>query len=67
MAQQCYQLATKPSLEAFPLASLEVQKQGANPEPIDQVQTMQIFGDKVVRIGSELEQDIKEDISKVLT
>ena len=26
MAQQYYQLATKPSLEAFPLASLEVQK-----------------------------------------
>ena len=26
MAQQCYQLATKPSLESFPLASLEVEK-----------------------------------------
>ena len=26
IAQQCYQLATKPSLEAFPLASLEVEK-----------------------------------------
>ena len=26
MAQQCYQMATKPSLEAFPLASLEVDK-----------------------------------------
>ena len=37
MSQQCYQMATKPSLEAFPLASLEVEKQGANLEPIDQV------------------------------
>ena len=35
MAQQYYQLATKSSLEAFPLASLEVEKQGANPEPVD--------------------------------
>ena len=35
MAQQCYQMTTKPSLEAFPLASLEVDKQGANPEPVD--------------------------------
>ena len=35
MAQLCYQLATKPSLEAFPLASLEVEKQGAKPEPVD--------------------------------
>ena len=26
MAQQCYQLATKPSLEAFPLASLKAEK-----------------------------------------
>ena len=26
MSQQCYQLATKPYLEAFPLASLEVEK-----------------------------------------
>ena len=26
IAQQCYQLATKPSLEAFPLASFEVEK-----------------------------------------
>ena len=26
MAQQCYQMATKPSLEAFPLAFLEVEK-----------------------------------------
>ena len=35
MAQQCYQLATKPSLEAFPLASLEVEKHGANLELVD--------------------------------
>ena len=42
MAQQCYQMATKPSLEAFPLASLEVDKQGAKPVPVDQVQTLQI-------------------------
>ena len=28
---------------------------------------MQISGDKVVRIGSELEPDVKRDISKVLT
>ena len=47
MAQQCYQLATKPSLETFPLASLEVKKQGANLEPVDQVQTLQISGEKV--------------------
>ena len=40
MAQQCYQLAAKPYLEAFPLASLEVEKQGGNLEPIDQVQTL---------------------------
>ena len=26
MSQQCYQLATKPSLEAFPLASFKVEK-----------------------------------------
>ena len=51
MAQQYYQLATKPSLDAFPLASLEVEKQGANPKSVDQVQTLQISGDKVVRIG----------------
>ena len=37
MAQQCYQMATKPSLKAFPLTSLEVDNQGANPEPVDQV------------------------------
>ena len=66
MAQQCYQLATKPSLEAFPLASLEVEKQGANPEPVEQVQTLHISREKVVRIGLELESDIKEEINKVL-
>ena len=37
MSQQCYQMATKPPLEAFPLASLDVEKQGANPEPVEQV------------------------------
>ena len=51
----------------FPLASLEVEKQGANPEPIDQVQTLQISKEKIVRVGLELEPDIKEDISKVLS
>ena len=40
MSQQCYQMATKPPLEAFPLASLEVEKQGASPEPVDQVQML---------------------------
>ena len=40
MAQQCYQLATKSFLEAFPLASLEVEKQGANPESADEVHTL---------------------------
>ena len=35
MAQYCYQMATKPSLEAFPLAFLEVDKQGANPKPVN--------------------------------
>ena len=40
MSQQCYQIATKPSLEAFPLASLEIEKQGANPEPVEQVQML---------------------------
>ena len=67
MAQQCYQMATKPSLEAFPLASLEVEKQGANPEPVDQVQTLWILREKAVRVGSELKPNIQEDISKVLT
>lgn len=37
MAQQCYQLVVKPSLEVFPLASLETEKQGTGPEPVDQV------------------------------
>ena len=60
-------MATKPSLEAFPLASLEVEKQGANPEPVDQVQTLQISREKTVRVRLELEPNIKEDISKVLT
>ena len=46
MSQQCYKIATKPSLEAFPLASLEIEKQGANLELVEQVQTQQIFGDK---------------------
>ena len=67
MSQQCYQMATKPPLEAFPFASLKVKKQGANPEPFDQVQMLHILGDKAVRIGSELEPDVKNDISKVLT
>ena len=67
MAQQCYQLAAKPYLEAFPFASIEVEKQEANSEPIDQVQTIQISKEKVVRVGLEIEQGIKEDISKVLT
>ena len=60
-------MATKPPLEAFPLASLEVEKQGASSEPIEQVQTLQISGDKAIRIGSELEPDVKDDVSKVLT
>ena len=67
MSQQCYQIATKPSLEAFPLSSSEIEKQGANLEPVEQVQTHQISGDKAVRIGSELEPNVKRDISKVLT
>ena len=49
MSQQCYQMATKPSLEAFPLVSLEVKKQGANPEPVDQVQKLHISGDKAIK------------------
>ena len=40
MAEQCYQLTTKPYLKAFPLASFEVEKQGANPELVDQVHTL---------------------------
>ena len=67
MSQQCYQIATKPSLEAFPLDSLGMEKQGANLEPVEQVQTQQISGDKALRIGSELELDVKTDICKVLT
>ena len=35
ISQQCYQMATKPPLEVFPLASLEVEKQGASPEPVE--------------------------------
>ena len=60
-------MATKPPLEAFPLASLKVEKQGANPELVEQVQILQISGDKAVKIGSELEPDVKDDVSKVLT
>ena len=60
-------MATKPPLEAFLLASFEVEKQGANPELVDQVQTLQISGDKAVQIGSELELDVKDNICKVLT
>ena len=55
MAQQCYQLAVKPQLEAFLLASFEVEKQGANLEPVDRVQTVKIAEGKIVKIGSELE------------
>ena len=40
MSQQCYQLATKPSLEAFPLVSSKTEQQGAHPEPIEEVQTL---------------------------
>ena len=36
-------------------------------EPVDQVQMLQIFGDKAVRIGSELEPNVRDNISKVLT
>ena len=60
-------MTTKPPLEAFPLTSLEVEKQGANLEPVDQVQTLHISEDKAVKIGSELELNVKNDISKVLT
>ena len=67
MSQQCYQIATKPSLEAFPLASLETEKQGAHPEPVEQVLTLQLSEGKTIRIGSELEPDVKRDISEVLT
>ena len=67
MSQQCYQMATKPPAEAFPLTSLEVDKQGASPEPVEQVQTLHTSGDKAIRIGSELEPEAREDVSKVLT
>ena len=60
-------MPTKPPLEAFPLASLEVEKQGASPEPVEQIQTLQISRDKAVWIGSELEPDVKNDITKVLS
>ena len=62
MSQQCYQIATKPSLETFPLASLETEKQGAHPEPVEQVLTLQLSEGKTVRIGSKLEPDVKRDI-----
>ena len=67
MSQQCYQIATKPSLEAFPLASSKIEPQGAHPEPVEEVQTLQLSEDKTVRVGSELEPDVRKNISKVLT
>ena len=67
MSQQCYHMATKPPAEAFPLTSLKLDKQGASPEPVEQVQTLHISGDKIVRIGSKLEPEAREDVSKVLT
>ena len=67
MSQQCYQIATKLSIEAFPLASLETEKKGAHPEPVEQVLTLQLSEGKTVKIGSELEPNVKRDISKVLT
>ena len=67
MSQQCYQIAIKPSLEAFPLASSEIEPQGARLEPVEEVQTLQLSEDKTVRVGTELEPDVKRSISKVLT
>ena len=67
MSQQCYQITTKPSLEAFPLVSSETEQQGAHPEPVEEVQTLQLSENKTVRIGTELEPDIRGSISKVLT
>ena len=46
---------------------MELEKQGANLEPVEQVQTLQDSEDKIVRIGLELDPDVKRDISKVLT
>lgn len=66
MAQQCYQLAVKPQLEAFPLATFGEEKQRVNPEPVDRVQTIQIAEGKNVKMGSELEHEVKKDISRVL-
>ena len=40
MSQQCYQIATKPSLEAFSLVSSKTEQQGAHPEPVEEVQTL---------------------------
>ena len=67
MSHQCYQIATKPSLEAFPLASSKIEPQGAHPEPVEEVQMLQLSEDKTVRVGSELEPDVRRNISEVLT
>ena len=66
MAKQYCQLVVKPQLEAFPLTSLETEKQRANPKPDDQVQTLQIAEEKTIRIGGELNEDIRNGISEVL-
>ena len=52
---------------SFSPSILKNRKQGANLEPVDHVQALQIAEGKEVRIRGELEQDIKKDISKVLT
>ena len=46
---------------------METEKQVAHPEPVEQVLTLQLSEGKTIRIRSELESDVKRDISKVLT
>ena len=52
VAKQCYNLAIKDELEAFPIEHfVKLEKHGMSPEPVDELQELELANGKIIKIG----------------
>ena len=67
VAKQCYNLAMKDELEAFPIEHFgKIEKHRVSPEPIEELQELELTNGKTIKIGGEAPDKIKKEIVQVL-
>ena len=67
VAKQCYNLAIKDELKAFPIEHfIKIEKHGVNLEPVDELQELKLANGKTIKISGEAPSQIKKEIIKVL-